>query len=308
MEERIVVKPRKRKLSSDRLAFATMGYFFVTAFGLLCLFPFVVILMASFTSESGLMRNGYNIFIPVGTFSLEAYKLALRTPIRVFWAYRNTICATAIGTFFAVMMATMTGYVLQRKDFEHRNQFAFFFFFTTIFNGGLVPWYILCVRYLKLRNNFLALILPLMFSVWNMIIAKSYISALPFEITESAKMDGANDLSIYFRLILPLCTPLLATIGLFSALAYWNDWYTSMLFITSDELKSLQYFLQEMINNIQALKQIAARGGAVSFEGTLPQEGMKMAMTVIATGPIIFLYPFVQKYFVKGLTIGAVKG
>ena len=172
-----------------------------------------------------------------------------------------------------------------------------------------MPWYVLCSRYLGFKNSFLALLLPLMFSVWYMIIAKNYMKGIPYEITESAKIDGANDLRIFFQIILPLSTPLLATLGLFSALAYWNDWYNSLLFISKDECKSLQYFLQEILNSIQAMKNLVNSGVDVSsMSQNLPQETLKMAMTIITTGPIILLYPFIQRYFVKGLTIGAVKG
>ena len=291
----------------DRVIFNSIGYILVFIFGLMCVLPFYVILIASFTNESSLLRNGYSLIIT--EFSWNSYELAFRTPERIFWAYRNTVIVTMVGSAVAVLIATMTGYVLQRKDFYGRNGFSFFFFFTTLFNGGLVPWYIMCVRYLGFRNNYAALLLPLMFSVWNMIIAKNYIKSIPYEITESAKIDGANDIQIFFRLILPLCSPLIATLVLFSALAYWNDWYNSMLFITADEKMSLQYFLQQMINSIAALKQMISMGGsAESMNTTLPLETLKMAMTVITTGPIILLYPFVQKYFVKGLTIGSVKG
>ncbi|MDR1262434.1 MAG: carbohydrate ABC transporter permease [Oscillospiraceae bacterium] len=299
----------RRIRQRDRIVFNAIGYALVTAFGLVCVLPFLLILINSFTSESALMHNGYQFILK--EVSLQAYSLAFKSPQRIFWAYRNTVCVTIIGTSVAVLLASMTGYVLQRRDFPWRNGFSLFFFFTTLFSGGLVPWYIMCSRYLAFRNNYHALLLPMLFSVWNMIIAKNFMKSIPYEITESAKVDGANDLVVFFRLILPLSTPLLATLGLFSALAYWNDWFNSMLFITKENKMSLQYFLQEMINSIQALKNLVSMGaGAASLSGmvSLPQETMKMAMTVITTGPIILLYPLVQRYFVKGLTIGAVKG
>ena len=213
---------------------------------------------------------------------------------------------TLIGTIMSILLCTMTGYVLSRKDFPYRNQFSFFFFFTTLFNGGLVPWYIICTRYLSMKNSYLGLILPLMFSVWNMIIAKSFIGGIPSAIIESAKIDGANDFTIYIKLIIPLSKPLIATLGLFSALAYWNDWYNCMLYVTNENMFTLQYYLQRMLCSAQALKLVAEKSGIAL--PSVPLEGMKMAMTIIATGPIVLLYPFVQRYFVKGLTIGAVKG
>ncbi len=299
---------KKNKIAErDRLLFDIIAYTFVTVFGLTCVLPFLLVLITSFTSETSLMHNGYTFFIR--EFSTESYELAFRNPQKILWAYRNTICATLLGTFLSVLISTMTGYVLQRSDFRPRNKFSLFFFFTTLFNGGLVPWYILCAKYLGFKNSFAALLLPLMFPVWNMLIAKNYMRGIPFEVTESAKIDGANDIRIFFQIILPLAKPLLATLGLFSALAYWNDWYNTLLFNTKDEFKSLQYFLQEMLNSMQALKNLVNSGIDLSqMTKNLPQETLKMAMTMITTGPIILLYPFVQRFFVKGLMIGAVKG
>lgn len=296
-----------RVWTGDVVVFNILGYALLILFALMCVLPFYLVVVSSFQSESVLMREGYSLFIK--DFSLESYKLCLKTPESILRAYGVTTAATLLGTFLSVWLATMTGYVLSRKDFKARNFFSFFFFFTTLFSGGLVPWYMICVRYLGFKNQFYALVLPMIFSVWNMVIAKSFMNGLPAAITESAKIDGANDLTIYIRLILPLSTPLIATLGLFSALGYWNDWYNCMLFITKDEMYNLQYYLQTMLNNADAMKRAAQMSnGAAAISTNVPLEGMKMAMTVIATGPIVLLYPFVQRYFVKGLTIGAVKG
>lgn len=266
--------------------------------------PFYLIIVASFTDESSLIRNGYPL-IPTD-FSVQSYLLCLKNPTEILRAYGTTIGVTVVGTALAVFIATMTGYVLSRKDFPWRNKFSFFFFFTTLFSGGLVPSYILCIRYLHFRNNYLGILLPLMFSVWNMIIAKSFMNGIPGAITESAKIDGANDIVIFIKLILPLSKPLLATLGLFSALAYWNDWYNCMLYIANENMFTLQYYLQRMLGSAEAMRIVAEKSGIAL--PSVPLESMKMAMTVIATGPIVLLYPFVQRYFVKGLTIGAVKG
>lgn len=290
--------------SKDALGVKLVGYLFIGFFALICVIPFYLIVIASFTPESSLIRNGYPLVLK--EFDLQSYALCLKNPISILKAYGTTIGVTAVGTTFAVLIATMTGYVLSRKDFPWRNAFSFFFFFTTLFNGGLVPWYIMCVRYLNLKNTYLALVLPLMFSVWNMIISKTFMNGIPAAISESAKIDGANDMIIFVRLILPLSKPLLATLGLFSALAYWNDWYNCMLYVTNENMFNLQYYLQRMIGSAEALRIVAEKSGIAL--PSLPLEGMKMAMTLIATGPIVLLYPFVQKYFVKGLTIGAVKG
>ena len=296
---------RNRRLwTRDVVALHTLGYLLIGLFALMCLIPFYLIIIASFTPEASLIRDGYPL-LP-RAFDLQSYALCLKNPTSVLLAYANTIGVTAAGTALAVWLASMTGYVLSRRDFPYRNQFSFFFFFTTLFNSGLVPWYIMCTRYLHFKNSYLGLILPLMFSVWNMIIAKSFMAGIPQAITESAKIDGANDLVIYLKLILPLSKPLIATLSLFSALAYWNDWYNCMLYVTDESMFTLQYYLQRMLGSAQAMRIVAEKSGIAL--PSVPLEGMKMAMTIIATGPIVLLYPFVQRYFVKGLTIGAVKG
>ena len=278
---------KKKKMSSDQLSVNIIGALLVGIFALICVIPFYLIIVASFTSENSLIRDGYPILPRLSELSLQSYALCLKNPT-------------------AVLLATMTGYVLSRKDFPWRNQFSFFFFFTTLFNGGLVPWYLMCTRYLNFKNSIVGLILPLMFSVWNMIIAKSFMAGIPAEISESAKIDGANDITIFAKLILPLSKPLIATLSLFSALAYWNDWYNCMLFVTNEDMFTLQYYLQRILGSAEAMRIVAEKSGIAL--PSIPLEGMKMAMTIIATGPIVLLYPFVQRYFVKGLTIGAVKG
>lgn len=298
---------RLKRQTHDMTVFIIGGTIFVLLFAMMCAIPFYLIFVSSFASESSLIRHGFQ-FWPT-ELSLDAYRWVFRDPSRILYAYRNTIGATFIGTVGSILLCTCTGYVLSRKDFPWRNAFSLFFFFTTLFSGGLVPWYILCTRYLGFKNSYLALVLPLLFSVWNMVIAKNYMRGLPFEIVESAKVDGANDMLIYGKLILPLCTPLIATLGLFTALGYWNDWYHSMLFITDKTKQSLQYVLHETLTSAQVLKQLAASGETEALEYyVVPQDTMRMAMTCVTVGPIIFLYPFIQRYFVKGLTIGSVKG
>lgn len=291
-------------ISKDELSVNIVGYILIGLFALICVIPFYLIIAASFTDEASLIRDGYPL-IP-RNLSIQSYLLCLKNPVAILKAYATTIGVTVAGTFLAVWIATMTGYVLSRQDFPWRNKFSFFFFFTTLFSGGLVPWYMMCTRYLHFKNSYLGIILPLMFSVWNMIIAKSFMTGIPSAITESAKIDGASDITIYVKLILPLSKPLIATLSLFAALAYWNDWYNSMLFITQEDMFMLQYYLQRILGSAEAMRIVAEKSGIAL--PTIPLESMKMAMTVIATGPIVLLYPFVQRYFVKGLTIGAVKG
>lgn len=295
---------KKRRMSKDVLMFKSVGYSLLFLFAVICLIPFLIVVGSSFTSEASIIKYGYSIWPK--EFSLNSYETIFKSPVTIFRAYGVTIIVTAVGTSLSVFLNTMTGYVLQRKDFEWRNKVSFYFFFTTLFSGGLMPWYILCVQYLHLKDSILAMIVPGIVSVWNILLVKGFMAGLPFEITESAKMDGAGDFTIFLKLIWPLSKPVIATIGLFTALTYWNDWYNSMLFINNEKLYSLQYQLYKLVNDAQTLKKIAAESGMVV--DTVPIESTKMALTVVVTGPIILLYPLVQRYFVKGLTLGAVKG
>lgn len=293
--------------SWDKVTVKLTAYVLVFLFGMCCVIPFWLVIVSSFSEEQSLLRQGY-AFWP-GEWSITAYRWVFRNPERILHAYLTTSVITLLGTAVSVIFTTMTGYVLARRDFPWANAFSFFFFFTTLFSGGLIPWYILCVKYLGLKNTYLGRLLPMLFSVWNIIIAKNYMKSISHELTESAKIDGARDGRIFFQLILPLAKPLVATLALFSALAYWNDWYYSMLFVTDPHKQSLQYFLQDLLSSTRALKQLAAQGQTEALNAAdIPSETMKMAMTCVVTGPIIFLYPFIQRYFVKGLTIGAVKG
>lgn len=294
------------KISStlDEKLFKIIGYPIVTLFAVLCVVPFLIVISSSVTSEGYIIRNGYTLFPK--EFTLSSYAMIFKNPIAIVRAYGVTLLVTVVGTALSIFINSMTGYVLQRKDFKWRNKFSFYFFFTTLFSGGLVPWYILCVKYLNLNNSLLALFLPTLVSVWNILLVKGFMSGVPYEITESAKIDGAGDFTIFIRLIIPLSKPVIATIGLFTALTYWNDWYNCMLFINDEKLFNLQYLLYRLINNAKALRVIMEEAGVVM--DTMPIESMKMALTIVVTGPIILLYPFVQKYFVKGLTLGSVKG
>lgn len=301
-----IITRRKGKPKRDKveISFNIVGYIITILFALICLFPFWIVIVGSFTSEASVIREGYWIW--PREFSLDSYRQALSNPKAVLQAYGVTTFVTVVGTFISVIITTMTGWVLQRRDFPWRNGFSMYFFFTTLFSGGLVPWYILCVSYLGFTNSLLGLILPGMISVWNILLVKGFMRGVPYELVEAGKIDGANDVLIFFRIILPIAKPVVATIVLFTALAYWNDWYNCMLFIRDSDLYNLQYFLHHLINSAKAMREVMTQSALVLE--TLPVETMKMSMTIIVTGPILLLYPFVQKYFVSGLTIGAVKG
>ncbi|AIQ26693.1 carbohydrate ABC transporter permease [Paenibacillus sp. NPDC058367] len=289
----------------DRKIFSGIGYVSLICLAILCIFPFILVVSSSLTEESKILTDGYQ-FIPTA-FSTEAYSILFKYPDQMIQAYMVTIGVTIIGTLFGLFLTSMTAYALSRKDFKWRNKFSFFFFFTTLFNGGLVPWYLLMVNYLHIKDTLLALVIPMMLNVFYIIVMKSFMGSIPEAIVESAKIDGAGDFKIYARLILPLSKPALATIGLFLALAYWNDWYNALLFISDEKLMPLQYYLYKMLGNMDGMRKAMMGAGAV-VTTSIPSESLKMAMTVVATGPILLAYPFVQRYFVQGLTIGAVKG
>ena len=299
----------KKKMSSDVRTLNIIAYTFCIAVALICLIPFLMIISGSFSSEAAITKNGFSL-LPQD-FSLQAYKTVFKEPIVVFRAYAVTICLTIGGTMIGLLLQTMTAYVLSRKDFEWRNKFSFFFYFTTLFNGGLVPYYVLMTRTLNLKDSYLALLLPLLFNVYNLLIMKSYITALPDSLIDAAKIDGCGEVRTLFQIVMPLIKPALATVGLFIALAYWNDWYNAMLYINTEDKYPLQYFLYQQVNNIEAYKKLIANSAvssAVVTAVSLPTQTLKMALTIVVTGPIILAYPMVQKYFVQGITIGAVKG
>jgi ABC-type glycerol-3-phosphate transport system permease component len=297
----------KRKIRRDPADNIIRGftYIIMSFASVLGVFPFLLILGSSFTSEASISRTGFTL-IPT-EFSTEAYRIIFRSPDKLLGAYIVTILITLVGTCVGLFIIAMTGYALSRKDFPFRNAISFYIYFTSLFSAGLVPFYLMMVQTYKLRDSYLAILLPLLMSPWLIILMKNFAKAVPHEITESGKMDSATDFQIFINLIFPMLTPALATTGLFLAISYWNDWYFASLFLGSGvEYRPLQYQLYSIINKIEALRNSYA--GSVVRVTDLPGETLKMATAVIATGPIILAYPFVQKYFVSGITVGAVKG
>jgi putative aldouronate transport system permease protein len=291
-----------KKLNTSPI-FSVVAYTIVGILSLITFAPFVVLIAGSFSSESAVLREGY-WFWP-RDFSFDAYTFIFRYPAEVLSAYRVSIIITVVGTVIGLLVSTMAAYVLYRKEVKYRNALAFFLFFTTLFNGGLAPYYILVTKYLDLKNTLGVLILLPMFNVMFILILRSFIrGSIPEPLIESAKIDGAGEYRIFFQMVIPLSKPALASIGLFTALAYWNDWWTAMMFVDKDHLIPLQYMLYQMLSSVNMSSAMAQYAGAIDQ----PKETFKLAMTVIATGPILLLFPFVQKYFVKGVTIGAVKG
>lgn len=274
---------------------------FTTLFSVLCLLPILLTISGSFTPEQDLLRG---LKLIPDRFTTAAYQMVLKDPNSMLNAYGVTIRLVVIGTALSLFITTMTAYVLYRRDFPARNFFAFFFFFTTLFSGGLVPHYVWFTE-LGLRNTFTILLITSLFSVFNMIIVRSYFTGnIPQSLVESARIDGAGDFKIYCSIVMPSAGPILATVGLLTALAYWNNWSTAMIYITDSKLYPLQYYLYRVFQEAQLKAKMSEMG---QVTGSSPTESYKLAMTVFTMGPVVLFYPFVQKYFVSGVTIGAVK-
>lgn len=295
----------KIKQSKSTVSIKFISYIVILLFTLLCLLPFILIVSASFSTESVISKEGFGL-LPKG-FTLSSYIWVFRYPKMIIGSYAVTIIMAVCGTVVGLFLIAMTGYALQRKDFYFRNMLSFFIYFTTLFSAGMAPTFIWVSKYLHLKGSYLAVFLQLLMTPWLIILMKNFTKSVPFEITESGKIDGAGDFKIFISLIFPMLKPALATVGLFLALGYWNEWYQSSLYLGSAvTYKPLQYYLYNIINTANALKSSLA-GANVSITN-LPSNTLKMATAVVATGPIIFLYPFVQKYFISGITVGAVKG
>ncbi len=296
---------RRVRVDTSTVVFKTIGVIIVSIFALFCLYPFLLMVTGSFTAEVAIIEGGYRL-LPL-EWASDSYEIVLETPRLIGGAYMVTILLTVVGTTVGLFLIAMTGYSLNRRDFAFRNHISFYIYFTTLFTAGLVPFYIMMVRYFNLKDSYFAVLLPLMMSPWLVILMKNFSKSIPDSVTESAKMDGAGDFTIFLRLILPMSKPALATLGLFTALRYWNEWFLSMLFLSPNvQYRPLQLFLYNMIARADFIRMNAALMNIPPQD--IPSESLKLAAAVIATGPIIFVYPFVQKYFIKGITIGAVKG
>jgi len=293
----------KIRHGADHYAFNAIAYVVVGSLALFAVVPFLILLANSFSSERAIITEGYSL-VP-RQLSLDAYGLIFEHPGRIARSYGVTLLVTGLGTFISLLCSSMAAYVLSRKELHTRGWLAFFLYFTQLFNGGLVPYYLLVQRDLKLGNTLLVLLLVPMFNVMNVLILRNFIqNAIPEALLDAAKIDGLGHAGIFFRIVLPLSKPALASIGLFTALAYWNDWWTPMMFVQDEKLFPLQYTLYRLISSVNFSAAMVNNVPTMH----LPKETLKLAMTVVATGPIVLLYPFVQRYFVKGITLGAVKG
>jgi len=276
---------------------------FVGAFAVLCLIPFFLVLGSSFTDEVTLARYGYNIWPRV--FSANAYRLAIRAS-DIPSAYRVTIFITVVGTSLSMLFTSAIGYALSVRAFRLRGKIAFYLYFTMLFGGGLVATYLLVARYLNMKNTIWVLIIPGLLSPFNILIMRNFFSRIPESLAESARIDGANEISILFRIIIPISTPGIATISLFYALGYWNEWYKVLLYINDSKLYTLQYLIMRILRQVNYASTLPSN---ITVDiGALPTYSFRMAAIILAIGPVVFFYPFIQKYFVSGLTIGSIKG
>jgi len=281
------------------------GRFFVhvllSLIGIGCVIPMILVISISLSDERQVAREGYSLW-PVG-FTTFAYQYILQEPTQILRAYGVTIFITVIGTVGGLLLCSLLGYALSRKDYKLSKILSFYVFFTLLFSGGMVPFYILVTRYMGLKDNIFVLVLPYMVTAWYVLILRTSFAQLPVELLDAARIDGAGEWRIFFQIVLPLSKPVLATIGLFFILRYWNDWFLALLFINTASLYPLQYLLYILMANINFLASNPQTTGMA-----IPTQSARMAMAVLAFGPALFSFLYLQKYFVRGITIGGLKG
>lgn len=291
------LRPRRRRVEWDRF----LVHLVLLLVGAACVVPMLLVLSISFSDERALALQGYSL-LPVG-FTTFAYGYILQEPAQIVQAYLVTALVTAVGTAGGLLLCSLLAYPLSRQDYKLRGPLSFYVFFTLLFSGGIVPFYILMTRYLGLKDNILALILPYMVTAWYVLILRTSFAQLPVELLDAARIDGAGEWRIFFQIVLPLSKPVLATIGLFFILRYWNDWFLALLFIDKPTLYPLQYLLYVLMANINFLASNPQTTGI-----PIPTQSARMAMAVLAFGPALFTFLLLQKYFVRGITIGGLKG
>lgn len=280
-------------------------YVFVGSFSLVCVLPFIMVLAGSLSNERDIATYGFVLFPKHIDFI--SYRILFLDKSRIFNAYRVSISVTLFGTILSLLINSLMAYALARKSLKYRKFFNFFTLITILFSGGMVPWFIVCKNILHLYNNIYALILPNLANAWYIFLLRNFAQSIPEEMHESAKIDGAGEYTIFFKIILRLMTPALATIGLFTALDYWNNWWLGLMLIDKQTLQPLQLLLRTIVSNIQFIKSSPNAGAISQIAASLPSEGIKMATCIITLGPIVLLYPILQRFFVKGIMLGAVK-
>ncbi len=285
-----------------------IGHILTITFCLTCFLPFILLVSASFTEEFTLIREGYRFWPSI--ISLEAYKYLGMQLSQIVRAYGITVFITVVGTAASLVITSLLAWALSRRDLPHRSFFNFLLFFTMLFNGGLVPTYIFYTRYLGIKNTIWALIIPgLLMSAFNVFIMRSYFqNNIPHEVIEACKIDGASEIQIFNKMVIPLAPSILAAVGLLVGIAYWNDWFNGMTYVTEARLYSIQNLLTRIIQNAQYINTMGAQSGVAMDTSQIPSTSVRMAIAVIGVLPILVIYPFFQRFFVKGIAIGAVKG
>jgi len=294
-------------IKHSRLAQTVLHLVFV-AVCIACLFPLFLVLGISFTDEDTISRSGFNLLPKL--VSTEAYRFVLRESDAIGRAYLLTIAVTVVGTLVGTLVVALYAYPLARADFRWRKGFSKFVFFTMLFTGGLVPWYMICVQVLHLRNTFFALWLPYVMNAWFVMLMRTfYKENVPVSIVESARLDGAGEYTIFFRIIVYLAKPGIATIALFNTITLWNDWWLPLMLVNDSKWYNLQFLMYRVQSNIQYLSTMASSLSGVSADilRRLPSRTAQMAMCVLVMGPIVLAYPFFQRYLVKGITVGSIK-
>jgi len=295
---------KSKKFVSDRFV-KIFAYTFITFISFACLYPLLMVLGVSFSDNTAVVQHGYKVIPEI--FSLDTYiYLFAHSGKRILKSYGVTIFVTVVGTCGAMLMTSMIAFAISIKSLKYRNTIAYICNFTIIFSAGLIPWYYVCTKWYHLTDSYLGLIIPSMFSVYNMFLMRTYFSEIPDSLYEAARIDGASWFRIYGTLAVPLSKTAMLTVGLMYALGYWNDWWNALMFINDRDKFPLQYYLYNIMSNVNAISSGRIPAGAAA-NIKLPAETVKMAVTIITIGPIIFLYPFIQKYFVNGIMTGAVK-
>ena len=284
-------------------AFTVGVYSVICVITFICFLPFWAIVVNSFASESSLSANGYQLW-PTA-FSLDAYRFMFASD-QLYRSYRVTVTVTTLGSVLAVLITTMYAYAISHYRVRYRNVISFMTYLTMIFGSGLVGFYLTVSRDLHLKDTIWALILPYLLNPFYTLILMGFFRQLPRELHEAALMDGANDIHVFFRIIWPLSLPVIATVTLFYALQYWNDWWLALLFIDNERMHPLQMMIRRLISTLNAANYLG--GSAFRLGVVVPNEGLQLTIVCLTIGPIILVYPFIQKYFVKGITLGAVKG
>jgi putative aldouronate transport system permease protein len=294
------MKKRSKALSNLPIAIILL------IFAMLCVLPFWLVLSGSLTSEAEIMSSGFGLFPKKIDFT--AYKILMTNMSRILNGYKISLIVTVVGTTLTVVVVSLAAWPISQNRVKYHNALNFFVLFTMLFSGGMVPWFIVCRNMLHLTDTIWALILPYVANAWYIFLVRNYYRGIPDELVEAAKIDGAGEYRIFGQIIFPLSKPVLATIALFACLAYWNDWWLGIMLVDKVEMQPLQLLLRTITSNIQFLSTAGNANAVAVASSSIPSEAIKMATCIITIGPIILVYPFVQKYFVKGIMVGAVKG